>query len=82
MLKLGQKEKQILDMLIIAEPKVVALRLNIPIERVYAADHYFRRKVQNAEDFLAVARGRYKILLSRRLKTPSIMPLEGDEKDE
>ena len=80
MLKLTPMEKKILDLLLEAEPKVVAQRLNIKVQKVYNTLSYFRRKVQNAEEFLAVAKGKYKQLLKRRLKTPKIIPDE-DEGD-
>ena len=79
MLKLTPMEKKILDLLLEAEPKVVAQRLNIKVQKVYNTLSYFRRKVQNAEEFLAVARGKYKQLLKRRLKTPKIIPEEDEE---
>lgn len=82
MLKLTPTEKKILDLLLTADVQVVAARLNIKRQQVYSTKHYFRKKVQNAEEFLAVARGKYQRLLKRRLKTPRIMPrLEDDEED-
>ena len=79
MLKLSPLEKKILDGLLRSTPKVVASRLGVPVQKVYNTVSYFRRKVQNAEEFLAVAKGRYKPLLQRRLKTPKIMPEEEEE---
>lgn len=79
MLKLSPMEKKILDLLLEAEPKVVAQKLDIPVQKVYNTVSYFRRKVQNAEEFLAVARGRYKTLIRRRLKTPKIIPDDIDD---
>lgn len=79
MLKITPTEKKILDGLLTKTPKVVANTLKVHRQKVYSTKHYFLRKVQNAEEFLAVARGTYKPLLSRRLKTPKIMPREPDE---
>lgn len=81
MLKLSVMEKKILDLLLESEPKVVAQKLNIDVQKVYNTVSYFRRKVQNAEEFLAVARGRYKRLLRRRLKTPKIIPEEFEDEE-
>ena len=74
MLKIGKLEKQILDALLTMKPRVVALRLGIPVTRVYSCKNYFLRKVQNGREFLAVANSHYKTLLSKRLKTPRIIP--------
>lgn len=74
MLKITENEKKILDALLAAPPKMVAVRLHIKVQKVYSTKHYFLRKVQNAEEFLAVAKSKYKPLLKRRLKTPKIMP--------
>jgi len=74
MLKLTKNEKQILDSLLTMNPKVVALRLKIPVAKVYSTKHYFKRKVQNATEFLAVAKSVYARLLKKRLHTPRIMP--------
>jgi hypothetical protein len=79
MLKLGIIEKKILDELLKSEPKAVAIKLGIPVQKVYNTVSYFRRKVQNAEEFLAVAKSKYKPLLERRLKTPPIIPIEEEE---
>jgi hypothetical protein len=84
MLKLGLKEKMILDELLRASPKRVANKLGVPVQKVYSTKNYFLRKVQNGQEFLAVAKSTYKPLLKRRLKTPRIMPEEPetDEWDE
>lgn len=81
MLKLTENERKVLDLLLKADPQVVAVRLKIKRQRVYSTKHYFRKKVQNAEEFLAVAKSKYKRLLKRRLKTPRIMPILEDDED-
>jgi transposase len=78
MLKLTVQEKKILDALLTAEPKTVAGKLGVSIQTVYNTKNYFRRKVQNAEEFLAVAKSKYKPLLGRRLNTPRIVPIEDE----
>ena len=79
MLTITEHEKKILDRLLTATPKVVAQRLGIKRQAVYSTLHNFKRKAQNAEEFLAVARGKYGLLLRRRLNTPKIMPLVEEE---
>jgi len=79
MLRFGRKEKLILDTLLKAEPKRAAKILGIPVSRIYTTKAYFRRKVQNGQEFLLVSRTKYKPLLKRRLKTPAILPDEEDE---
>ena len=79
MLKLSKIEKEILDLLLSASPKATAQKLNVDIQKVYSTKHYFLCKVQNAEEFLAVAKSKYKPLIRRRLNTPKIMPLEDEE---
>ena len=74
MLKLTKTEKEILDLLLTMKPKAIALKLKIPVAKVYSTKHYFKRKVQNASEFLAVAKSTYAALLKRRLRTPRIMP--------
>jgi len=74
MLKLTKNEKEILDSLLTMNPKVVALKLKIPVSKVYSTKHYFKRKVQNACEFLGVAKSVYAGLLKKRLRTPKIMP--------
>lgn len=76
MLKIGVLEKKILDGLLNSEPKTVASKLGVKLQTVYNTKSYFRRKVQNAGEFLAVARSKYKPLLAKRLKTPKIMPTD------
>jgi len=79
MLKITKFEKKILDALLKKSAKKVALDLKLSdVQAVYNAKASLKRKTQNAEEFLAVARGKYGDLLKRRLNTPSIMP----EKDE
>lgn len=89
LLKIGRQEKQVLDLLLHHEPKIVALRLNfmtkdgkVDIQRVYNIKSYFQLKVQNAEDFLAVARSQYGGLLKKRRKGPKIMPTEMEAEEE
>jgi len=79
-LKIGKLEKEILDGLLEATPKKIAEVLDIEVQKVYNTKSYFKRKVQNASEFLAVAKSKYKPLLVKRLKTPKIMPY--DEKDD
>lgn len=79
MLKITDREKKILDALLTASPEVVAMRLKIDRQTVYSTKHYFRKKVQNAQEFLAVAKSKYQKHLSRRLQTPNIMPVDEDE---
>jgi hypothetical protein len=79
MLKIGKLEKKILDGLLTKKPRVVAQDLELDVSQVNSAKYYFRRKVQNARDFLAVANSKYRELLSSRLKTPSIMPEEDED---
>lgn len=74
MLKITKFEKKILDLLLKKSAKRVALDLKIKPQAVYNAYSSFKRKTQNAQEFLAVARGKYGPLLKRRLNTPSIMP--------
>jgi len=81
MLKLSKIEKEILDLLLSASPKATAQKLNVDIQKVYSTKHYFLCKVQNAEEFLAVAKSKYKPLIRRRLNTPKIMPLEDEEEE-
>ena len=81
MLKLSKIEKEILDLLLSTSPKAVAQKLTVDIQKVYSTKHYFLCKVQNAEEFLAVAKSKYKPLLSRRLNTPKIMPITEDEEE-
>ena len=80
MLKLGVKEKKILDLLLVKKPKVVATDLGIEVKTVYNVVSYFRTKVQNAEEFLAVSKGRYRSILVRKMKTPKIVP-DGNEEN-
>ena len=79
MLKITKMEKEILDRLLTKKPEVVAMELGISRQKIYNTVSYFRRKVQNAEEFLAVAKSRYKPLLRRKLKTPKIIPDEEEE---
>lgn len=74
MLKLTAHEAKILNELLTASPKAVAVKLGINVQDVYNANHRLRAKVQNAQEFLAVTKYKYKKLLSTRLKTPKIMP--------
>ena len=82
MLKIRKTEKKILDALIGARPKVVAVKLGIEPQKVWSTKHYFLKKVQNAEEFLAVAKSKYAPLLRRRLNTPKIMPEDIDEDED
>ena len=82
MLKIGKLEKEILDGLLETTPKKLAERMEIDVQKIYNTKSYFKRKVQNAGDFLAVAKSKYKPLLVKRLKTPKIMPPEDDYSDE
>ena len=79
MLKFSKQEAKILDSLLTAKAKVVAQKLGVDVQTVYNTKYYFLCKVQNAEEFLAVAKSKYKPLLGRRLNTPKIMPLEEEE---
>lgn len=81
MLKIAPKEKEILDLLLVKKPKVVAKELGIDVSYVYNTTSYFRKKVQNAEEFLSIAKGRYRSILSRRLKTVKIVPEKDTEID-
>ena len=81
MLKLSKTEKQILDGLLKKSAKKVAVDLGITVQKVYSTKHYFLRKVQNAQEFLAVSKGKYGPLLRRRLNTPKIMPDEDLDED-
>ena len=78
MLKITKFEKKILDALLTKSAKKVALDMKMKPQAVYNAYSSFKRKVQNSEEFLAVARGKYGSLLKRRLNTPKIMPEETD----
>ena len=82
MLKFSVREKKILDGLLTKSPKKVAEDLHIDVETVYYTKNYFKRKVQNAEEFLAVAKSKYAPLLRRRLNTPKIMPEDVDEDED
>lgn len=79
MLKFGVLEAKILNGLLSCSPSMVAQKLEIDRQTVYNAKLYFRMKVQNGEEFLAVARSKYKPLLRRRLKTPAIMPVAPED---
>lgn len=79
MLKFGVIEKKVLDALLVMTPKAVAEKMNIPVKRVYGVKSYFRTKIQNAEEFLSVGKSLYKPLLSRRLSSPKIIPVNADE---
>lgn len=81
MLKLTKREKQILDALLVADNKTVALKLGIPLQTTYNTVNYFRRKVQNAQEFLAATKSKYKKHLRKRLDTPRIMPESDEEED-
>lgn len=74
-----QTEVKILDALRGNTAGMVALKLNIKEQKIYNTIHYFRGKTQNAQDFLAVAKGQYGYVLSRRLETPKIKPTGNDE---
>lgn len=76
MLKMTKQEVLILDSLRGATPKVVAKKLGLKQQQVYNAIHSFRKKTQNAQDFLAVAKSQYRYVLNRRLETPKIKPLD------
>jgi len=83
MLKLTIHEKRILDALLTKTPKVIAEELNLTsVQIVHNAKTSLRRKVQNAEQFLAATKGRYKSILIYKLKTPSIMPDMDDDNKE
>ena len=79
MLKVSKMEAKILNGLLTKSGKKVAEDLNIKVQKVYSTKHYFLCKVQNAQEFLAVAKSKYKPLLKRRLTTPKIMPLEEED---
>jgi len=79
MLKMTKDEVRILNALKGATPSVAAFRLGIKEQKVYNTIHYFRRKTQNAQDFLAVAKGEYGFVLNRRLATPKIKPCKEDD---
>ena len=76
MLKIGVLEKKILDGLLDNTPKKLAESMDIKVQKIYNTKSYFKRKVQNASEFLAVAKSKYKPLLSKRMKTPKIMPTD------
>lgn len=79
MLKFTKFEKKILDALLKKRAKKVAQDLKLKdVQQCYNVKSSLKRKTQNAEEFLAVARGKYGDLLKHRVNTPSIMP----EKDE
>jgi len=75
MLKIGKSEKKILDMLLHKSPKLVSEELGIDVQSVYSTKHYFKKKVQNAREFLSVANSQYKSIISKRIKSPRIMPI-------
>lgn len=79
MLYLSNREKEILDALLSAEPKAVAEKLGVPVQTVYDVKTDLKAKAQNAQDFLAVVKSKYAPLLSRRVKSPAIMPTENEE---
>lgn len=79
MLYLSEREKEILDALLSADPKTVAQKLGVPVQTVYDVKTDLKRKAQNAQDFLAVVKSKYGSLLSRRVKSPSIMPKADEE---
>ena len=81
MLTISENEKKILDGLLKKNPKKVAEELGTSPQKVYSTKHYFKKKVQNAEEFLAVARGKYHSLLRRRLSTPKIMPVDNEDEE-
>jgi hypothetical protein len=51
----------------------------VTVKDVYDAKHQLRKQVQNAEEFLAVAKSKYKAHLTRRLNTPKIVPVDEEE---
>lgn len=79
MLKINNKEKQVLDLLLTNEPGLVAQKMKISRAEVYDIKYNFRRKVQNAREFLQVANSVYKPHLARRINTPGIMPGPDEE---
>jgi hypothetical protein len=89
MLKFGKIEVQVLDLLLRHKPWKVAeimakrgykrFKGKKGVQKVYNVNSYFKRKVLNGEEFLAVSKSKYKRLLKRRVKTPNIMP-DLDEK--
>jgi len=74
LLKLTAHEAKILNELLTASPKAVAEKLGIEVQIVYNAHHRLRAKVQNAQEFLAATKFKYKTILKKRIKTPKIMP--------
>lgn len=79
MLKLTKNQAEILDKLLRMESKKVAQVMKVSPDTVYGVLYNFKRKVQNAEEFLAVARSKYAPLLKKRLNTPRIMPVDEEE---
>ena len=87
MLKLTKHEAEILGLLLNMSPSKVAEHLSrqhktvIKPQAVYSAKNAFLKKVQNAQEFLAVAKSKYKPLLRKRLNTPKIMPIGEEDED-
>jgi hypothetical protein len=76
MLVFTEHEKKILDALLIMDTKAAALKLGVKRQEIYNVKHRLRARAQNAQEFLSVARGKYAPLLTKRIKTPRIMPIE------
>jgi len=82
MLKFTKFEKKILDALLKKSAKKVAQDLKLKdVQQCYNVKSSLKRKTQNAEEFLAVARGKYGDLLKRRVNTPNIMPEKDEDAD-
>jgi hypothetical protein len=82
MLKLSVKQTKILNLLLTAKPKIVATKLNLPIQHIYDAKYKLKTDIQNAEEYLQVTQTKYAALLkNRKLKTPQILNQQEDSND-